>query len=287
MRVLERRFLRGPNIYRMAPCLVAVLDLEGHRRVDLEDLAEGAALLRTLLPGGVTPVSANATGAACLLARLMFATQAWAGSTAAFCDTASPSPAAAGRYRMVCGYQHEAVAEAALGLVVELVTALLNHQSIALEAKLGALRALTDAHATAPARVAASHGSRIPVVAVTGTNGKTTTTQLIAHVLRACGVRTGTTTTQGIFIGGQCVQAGDCSGYWSARRVLTNPTVEVAALQTARGGILKRGLAFDRCDVGVVFMSAAITWGSTASRRCTSWHMSKAWWRDAPGLPRS
>ena len=252
MRVLERRFLRGPNIYRMAPCLVAVLDLEGHRRVDLEDLAEGAALLRTLLPSGVTPVSANATGAACLLARLMFATQAWAGSPAAFCDTASPSPAAAGRYRMVCGYQHEAVAEAALGLVVELVTALLNHQSIALEARLGALRALTDAHATAPARVAASHGSRIPEVAVTGTNGKTTTTQLIAHVLRACGVRTGTTTTQGIFIGGQCVQAGDCSGYWSARRVLTNPTVEVAALQTARGGILKRGLAFDRCDVGVV-----------------------------------
>ena len=258
MRVLEKRFLRGPNIYRMAPCLVAVLDLEGHRPVDLEDLPDGAALWRTLLPGGCTPVSVDADEVARLLARLMFAAQAWAGSPATYCDTVGPSPAAPGRYRLVCGYQHEAVAEAALRLAVELVTALLSHQSVALEARLGAMRALAVGHshatatATAPDRSAASHVGRIPVVAVTGTNGKTTTTQLIAHVLRACGVRTGTTTTQGIFIGGQCVQTGDCSGYWSARRVLTDPTVEVAALETARGGILKRGLAFDRCDVGVV-----------------------------------
>ena len=93
---------------------------------------------------------------------------------------------------------------------------------------------------------------RIPVIAVTGTNGKTTTTQLIAHVLRGCGTRTGTTTSKGIYIDGQCVETGDCSGYWSARRVLSDPSVEVATLETARRDMLKHGLAFDRCDVGVV-----------------------------------
>ncbi len=98
----------------------------------------------------------------------------------------------------------------------------------------------------------AGRPSRIPIVAITGTNGKTTTTRLIDHVLRATGVRTGMTTTAGVYVGGQLAQPGDCTGYWSARAVLSDPSVEVAVLETARGGIFKRGLAFDRCDVAVV-----------------------------------
>ena len=98
----------------------------------------------------------------------------------------------------------------------------------------------------------AGDDGRIPLVAITGTNGKTTTTLLIAHALRALGARTGTTTTSGIYIDGRLVERGDCTGYWSAREVLASPVVEAAVLETARGGIVKRGLAFDRCDVGVV-----------------------------------
>ncbi|MDB5100856.1 MAG: cphA [Cyanobacteria bacterium RYN_339] len=94
--------------------------------------------------------------------------------------------------------------------------------------------------------------ARVPVLAVTGTNGKTTTTHMIAHVLQAAGTTTGTTTSEGIYIDGREVQAGDCTGYWSARTVLTDPAVEAAVLEVARGGIFKRGLAFDQCDVGVV-----------------------------------
>ncbi|MCM5678791.1 cyanophycin synthetase [Schlegelella sp. S2-27] len=93
---------------------------------------------------------------------------------------------------------------------------------------------------------------RIPVVAVTGTNGKTTTTLAIDHVLRSLGRRTGCATTEGVSIGGQTVIEGDCTGYWSAHTVLSDPDVDVAVLETARGGILKRGLCFDRCDVAVV-----------------------------------
>jgi cyanophycin synthetase len=93
---------------------------------------------------------------------------------------------------------------------------------------------------------------RIPVIAVTGTNGKTTTTLLIAHTTRLAGLKTGATTTHGVLIDGKTVATGDCTGYWSARTVLAAPDVDIAVLETARGGILKRGLAFDRCDVGIV-----------------------------------
>jgi cyanophycin synthetase len=93
---------------------------------------------------------------------------------------------------------------------------------------------------------------RIPVIAVTGTNGKTTTTLMLDHAARLAGMCPGTTTTEGVFIGGKRIVRGDCSGYWSARSVLAAPEVDIALLETARGGILKRGLAFDRCDVAVV-----------------------------------
>jgi cyanophycin synthetase len=93
---------------------------------------------------------------------------------------------------------------------------------------------------------------RIPIIACTGTNGKTTTTLLMAHTVRVAGRITGVTTTHGVFIDGRMITKGDCTGYWSARTVLASPEVEFAVLETARGGILKRGLAFDRCDIGMV-----------------------------------
>ena len=98
---------------------------------------------------------------------------------------------------------------------------------------------------------------RIPVIAVTGTNGKTTATLMIAHAARQAGLRAGVTTTEGVFIDGHRIIDGDCAGYHSARTVLTTPTVDIAVLETARGGILKRGLAFDRCAVSVVLNVSA------------------------------
>jgi cyanophycin synthetase len=94
--------------------------------------------------------------------------------------------------------------------------------------------------------------SRIPIVAVTGTNGKTTTTRLIAHLVKAAGFKVGFTTTEGIYIDGHLVTAGDCSGPSSATTVLRDPLVEFAVLECARGGILRSGLGFDECSVSIV-----------------------------------
>jgi cyanophycin synthetase len=95
--------------------------------------------------------------------------------------------------------------------------------------------------------------ARIPIVAVTGTNGKTTTTRFIAHLFASQqGKKVGMTCTDGIFIDGRRIDTGDCSGPQSARAVLANPRVEAAVLETARGGILREGLGFDFCDVAVV-----------------------------------
>jgi cyanophycin synthetase len=95
-------------------------------------------------------------------------------------------------------------------------------------------------------------GGRVPVVALTGVNGKTTTTRLIAHILTRAGRQVGMACTEGIYVGRQRVEAGDCSGPRSAQTVLRHPEVEAAVLETARGGILRAGLGFDRCDVAVV-----------------------------------
>lgn len=93
---------------------------------------------------------------------------------------------------------------------------------------------------------------RIPVVAVAGTNGKTTTVRLTAHMLTRSGLRVGMTNSDGVYIEKQRIDTGDCSGPKSARNVLSHPEVDAAVLETARGGILREGLAFDRCNVAVV-----------------------------------
>ena len=97
-----------------------------------------------------------------------------------------------------------------------------------------------------------AQSSRIPIVAVTGVNGKTTTTRLLSHIVASTGKKVGMACTDGVYIAGERIDEGDCSGPQSARSILMNPQVECAVLETARGGILREGLGFDRCDIAVV-----------------------------------
>lgn len=92
----------------------------------------------------------------------------------------------------------------------------------------------------------------IPIVAVTGTNGKTTTTRLIAHIMSWVGNKVGYTTTDGIYIQGQLVEKGDCTGPLSTEYVLKDPTVNFAVMECARGGIIRAGLGFSQCDIGII-----------------------------------
>lgn len=94
--------------------------------------------------------------------------------------------------------------------------------------------------------------ARIPIVAVAGTNGKTTTVRLTAHLLGVAGNRVGMTNSDGVYVQGRRIDTGDCSGPKSARNILLHPDVDAAVFETARGGILREGLAFDRCNVAIV-----------------------------------
>ncbi len=94
--------------------------------------------------------------------------------------------------------------------------------------------------------------ARIPIIAISGTNGKTTTTRLIAHIVKQMGYKVGYTTTDGVYIQNQLMMRGDCTGPVSAEFVLRDPTVNYAVLECARGGILRAGLGFHNCDVAVV-----------------------------------
>lgn len=93
---------------------------------------------------------------------------------------------------------------------------------------------------------------RIPIIAITGTNGKTTTTRLTAHIAKSAGKKVGYTTSDGVYIQNQLMMKGDCTGPISSQFVLKDPTVDFAVLECARGGILKAGLAFQYCDVAIV-----------------------------------
>ena len=93
---------------------------------------------------------------------------------------------------------------------------------------------------------------RIPIIAITGTNGKTTTTRLTAHIAKSAGYKVGYTTSDGVYIQNQLMMRGDCTGPVSSTFVLRDPTVDFAVLECARGGILKSGLAFQNCDIAII-----------------------------------
>lgn len=97
-----------------------------------------------------------------------------------------------------------------------------------------------------------NNNGRIPIVAITGTNGKTTTARIIAHIAETAGFTVGYTSTTGVYINNEVIEEGDCTGPVSSAKVLRDQTVNFAVLECARGGILRAGLAFDQCDVGIV-----------------------------------
>ncbi len=98
---------------------------------------------------------------------------------------------------------------------------------------------------------------RIPIAAITGTNGKTTTTRMVGHILKLSGFTVGMTTSDGVYIDGELTVTGDMTGPWASHLVLRDPAVDAAVLETARGGIVRTGLGWRKCKVGAVLNVAA------------------------------
>ncbi len=125
---------------------------------------------------------------------------------------------------------------------------------------------------------------RLPVISISGTNGKTTTTRMIAHILRLAGHHVGSTTSDGVFVDEGLVEAGDLTGPYGARSILDRRDVDVAVLETARGGLMLRGLGYESNDAAVLTNVSSDTHGpSRASTRSPSWRRSSRSSRASPG----
>jgi cyanophycin synthetase len=113
------------------------------------------------------------------------------------------------------------------------------------------LRSIRDA-TTDPPEWIRDADRRVPTISISGTNGKTTTTRMISHILRNAGLHVGTTTSDGVLIDDEILEPGDLTGPYGARTVLANPAVEVAVLETARGGMMLRGVGYESNDASII-----------------------------------
>lgn len=152
-------------------------------------------------------------------------------------------------FEIAVEYEHEAAARFLLESAVEAVAAALENKPFDIAGKIAEAKIIAEA---SEPNFPPNQTAKIPLVAITGTNGKTTVTRLIAHTLRQNGFVTGTTTTDGILLNGEIIERGDTTGPASARKILENPAVEVAVLETARGGIMRRGLGWNWADIAVI-----------------------------------
>ncbi len=245
MQVVEIRDLDGPNLFLLLPAIKLELEATGG---DLS--SEGiAALAARLEPLGVSD-EARPSGMVALSDLLLEAV------VALHLRAGAPEPEVAwmeletpGHLAVAFGWMRRRFARE----VARVVGAVAIGEPIDLPPVADQLRELLQA-ASEPADVPAlvrDTDRSIPIVGITGTNGKTTTTRLISHVLRQAGRRVGWSSSTGVYIEGQPVLEGDYTGPTGARRVLEEPGLDVAVLETARGGILLRGLAYESNDVSV------------------------------------
>ncbi len=247
----ELRFLDGPNLYFPRPAVKLTLDLSGGSGLD-GPAATGLARsvgLRVARPGD--PESGQRQQVLERVARAAARSLAKSAGTTrlAVRVRAGSDPAS-----VVLAYpwRHRGRAQAYGEAVAELLDALVDAARAGEPVGDLVLRAGAAVASADPGPGPDLPAPRIKVVSVTGTNGKTTVTRLLAHLAMTAGRRTGWTNTDGIYLSGELVEAGDWSGPGGARRVLAEPGLQVAVLETARGGLLLRGMGVAHNDVSVV-----------------------------------
>ncbi len=228
MKILAQQVLRGPNYWSNTHTkLIQTRLLLDSDTFSQQSLVQTAKLALDLQ---------NAAG--CALSY-------WCSS-----DTRFPST-----YILMVSYQFEEVGKLAVKRAVAIFNAMQAKEEVDFEKEVEALKALIEKEASNQELAAQSKNSNfsnIPILAVTGSNGKTTTTRLLAYILKISGKSVGYTTSDGIYINDEMIDEGDTTGPISAQVVLQDERIEIAVLESARGGILRAGLGFTNCDLAVV-----------------------------------
>ncbi len=258
MRVLDSRRVTGPNLAAREPGAIVELALDG-ADADVVIAAWRAAIARTLPWPGEPHVRRFAGGLAlfvpgpidALLPLTDLNEHAVACAEAALAG--APPPALDPAVLAAIAAAHvPGLAELAAAALAHDVPLLVDEVVITLGAGPGMLSWPRETPLPAPAAIPWARLTRIPIALVTGTNGKTTTARLVARIARLAGRVPGLTSSDSITIDERIVERGDYSGPEGARTVLRDPTVNLAVLETARGGILRRGLAVERCDAALI-----------------------------------
>lgn len=224
MKILSQQVLRGPNYWSNTQTKLIqtrlLLDSNGPAQSILDQTAKLALELQ------------NAAGCA-----LSF----WCSSETKFTLT----------YNLMVAYQFEEAGKLAVRRAVAIFNAMQAKEEFDFDKEVKRVKALL-AEELATTQVNQMRLAPIPILAITGSNGKTTTTRLLAHIIKTSGKSVGYTTSDGIYINDEMIDEGDTTGPISAQVVLQDERAEVAVLESARGGILRAGLGFDHCDLAVV-----------------------------------
>lgn len=250
MKIISIQALRGPNIWSIDHGNLIQMRVDFHGREDLgdEDLLKLDEILCNLLNSadfeGFGLNEKTDLTLADLIVKLAVVLQIMAGYKVNFSLTSKKKEK--GIWVLIFEYQNEEVGEYVAKLSVKIIKELLAGRFYDLKEDLGNLKDLQNL--PQPKAII----NTIPIIAITGSNGKTTTTRLIVHIIKNRGYNVGYTTSNGIYINDTMISEGDTTGPISAKTILENPEVEYVVLETARGGILRSGLGFKHCDLAVV-----------------------------------
>ena len=250
MKIISIQVLRGPNIWSIdhGNLIQMRVDFEISQDLVADDLLKLNKSLGNLLNSsdwdGFELTKKTDLTLADLIAKLAIALQIMAGYKVGF--SLSSKKKEQGIWVVVFEYQNEEVGEYVAELSVKIIKEILAGKPYDLEDD---FKKINDLRIENQQKFVAK---TIPIIAITGSNGKTTTTRLIAHIIKNHGYNVGFTTSNGIYINDIMISEGDTTGPISAKTILETPEVEYAVLETARGGILRSGLGFKQCDLAVV-----------------------------------
>ncbi|MBU3189650.1 hypothetical protein K9O30_07110 [Clostridium bowmanii] len=259
MKIISFKVFKGRNIYSHKKCIRINLDLEGYSEIPSNEIFHFNNRLINILPEPFEHICgidnndkdfnksyAEGTYLAHVCKHIILALHNMIGVKVSYGKAKEV-------FKDSCYviYQYQFVdtgIEAGI-IAVDLINSLIHRSQLDLDLRLVQLRKILISEQD---KLIVDIPRNIPIVAITGTNGKTTTTRLITHILSISGYVVGMTTTSGIYIDGKCICKGDMSGPKSALVVLTNKNINAAVLETARGGVIREGLAYDLADVAVI-----------------------------------